>query len=68
MPDKWTSQLKSMKSRMGTLAAGSPNTMKAFGGLVNAATSDGELDKVRRNLWQSPSQFLCVAKIVLPIM
>ena len=50
MPDKWTSQLKSMKSRMGTLAAGSPNTMKAFGGLVNAATSDGELDKSTKEL------------------
>ena len=50
MTDKWASQLKSMKSRMGTLAAGSPSTMKAFGGLVNAATSDGELDKSTKEL------------------
>ena len=50
MTDKWASQLKSMKGRMGTLAAGSPSTMKAFGGLVNAATSDGELDKSTKEL------------------
>ena len=50
MSNKWASQLKSMKSRMGSFAAGSPSTMRAFGGLVNAATSDGELDKSTKEL------------------
>ena len=50
MDKKWATQLKSMKSRMGVLAAGSPATMKAFGGLVGAASSEGELDKSTKEL------------------
>ena len=50
MDKKWATQLKSMKNRVGVLAAGSPATMKAFGGLVSATSSEGELDKSTKEL------------------
>ena len=50
MSNKWASQLKGMKGRMSVLGAGSPATMRAFGGLVTAASSDGELDKSTKEL------------------
>jgi len=50
MSNKWATQLKSMKARMGVLGAGSPATMRAFGGLVSAASAEGELDKSLKEL------------------
>ena len=50
MSTKWADQLKTVKSNMGLLGAASPQTMRAFGGLVTAATTEGELDKSTKEL------------------
>lgn len=50
MSTKWANQLKTVKNNTGLLGAASPQTMRAFGGLVSAASSDGELDKSTKEL------------------
>jgi len=46
----WTDKLRGLGRSTGKLAAGSPDTMKAFGGLAAAATKDGALDKKTKEL------------------
>ena len=50
MSTKWADQLKAVKTSTGLLGAASPKTMRAFGGLVSAATAEGELDKSTKEL------------------
>ena len=50
MSENWTTKLKSMKSSMGALGAASPDTMKAFGGLVTSANKEGALNKKTKEL------------------
>ena len=50
MIDTWTDTLRGVGRSTGKLAAGSPETMKAFGSLESAATKDGALDKKTKEL------------------
>lgn len=50
MAQSWTDKLRGVGRTTGKLAAGAPDTMKAFGGLAAAATKDGALDKKTKEL------------------
>jgi len=50
MTQSWTNILRGLGRSTGKLAASSPETMKAFGGLASAATKDGALDKKTKEL------------------
>lgn len=50
MTQNWTEILRGLGGSTGKLAAGSPATMQAFGGLATAATKDGALDKKTKEL------------------
>ena len=50
MTQTWTEILRNLGRSTGKLAAGAPETMKAFGGLATAATKDGALDKKTKEL------------------
>ena len=50
MSQSWTDTLRGLGRSTGKLAAGSPDTMKAFGSLASAATKDGALDKKTKEL------------------
>lgn len=50
MGGNWTEILKNVGKTTGKFGAASPDTMKAFGALANAATTDGALDKKTKEL------------------
>jgi AhpD family alkylhydroperoxidase len=50
MADTWKTKLKDLGGATGKLAAASPETLRAFGGLAAAATKDGALDKKTKEL------------------
>lgn len=50
MSKDWKAILRDFTSESGQLAKAAPDTMRAFGGLVGAASKDGALDKKTKEL------------------
>lgn len=50
MTKTWTDILRGVGRTTGKLAAGAPDTMKAFGGLAASVMKDGALDKKTKEL------------------